>query len=320
MTGKTEDGDYLLAQTPQEWKWLLQDEGLIVLEDDDGDHVNKQVDDEMDPEHDHVGSALDNLQRLVQQVQDLQAQLESKQRQQEREDARASVWQKRRTKLLHEWHMWMPASISSRDQLQEYIRETVEPACLEYIQGRWEKHTELLKSLLQDHAQVMKVIGSKTTDKIVMLPSLLDSTARIESYDICQQINLELQYLQAFVKTHAAAPMPAFVSVAFPVPKTQWHDYDSMLSQLLEKDLILFKWWSLWNTRQHEWCTLLERLETSLSVAQQNAITAEASSDLSDLKAEIQQLRDRMEKQKVALEQEITSLFDFEDSIEIVLE
>jgi ABC-type transporter MlaC component len=93
-----------------------------------------------------------------------------------------------------------------------------------------------------------------------------------------------------------------------------------MLSQLLEKDLILFKWWSLWNTRQHEWCTLLERLETSLSEAQQNAITAEASSDLSDLKAEIQQLRDRMEKQKVALEQEITSLFDFEDSIEIVLE
>lgn len=341
-TDKDDDYAYLLAQSPQEWKWLLQDEGL--MEDSD-----------------ETESALNSLQRMGHDLQNLERQMHRANNNQNHTSMRmrhSLQQQHEQQQLLSDM---MPTDFdittttSLEDDMDKYMTETVEPSCRIHIQNEWTKHKDSVQEIFECYQKMMQTselsVEMHTIRKALALTATahdddddgitgigtgtcIEGQLELEDY---QQIVMDLKELQSFCheRTRVQKSIPSFM---ISVLGDEWNnksttgntthttngnnnDYESKLGSLLhDMRPFQFHWWVMWHDsiQRNIWIShwdKIRRKARDLMVQEEEKHHAQEL----ELQVQVDECQSNILFLKTKLQTKITSLFDFEDEIEIVM-
>lgn len=208
MHNDEEDNEYLLAQSPQEWKWLLQDEGLLgrtsiikgtTRAATDTAAAESSIEDALDKLHRMAGQELRVLERHLDQAQKCLVTHQKRL-------LAVQHCQKEQLHLLDRWLLptmtrvgsdQLPGGpptcsdanenttssdarelVSLEEEMSRYIAEKIEPRCLEHIQEAWKKHQPKVQEIFQRYQQAMTVSGH-SMDWNLLGPALASLSTRI---------------------------------------------------------------------------------------------------------------------------------------------
>lgn len=337
--------EYALAQTPQEWKWLLQDEGLlepIVTEEGDEnvaaalDWLHKSTSTDLLLSKGRLERATKQCQATRQRVAAYQRILQN-QKQQHRQllrDELSSVVNSTHTRTHeHVMDIVISCTTTTKAELEaaitNYMNETVEPTCLNHVQRAWNDHKSALGEIWRQYQQTVET--QNVTPAQDLLPKLLvddDSSSTIDSLEIYQALLNELRELQAFYSTRARfqKSVPSFLQTAC---LEQVEEHDAMLNDVL-RDITgapaqrLWTWWGKDTSHRGEWMDhVLHNQEslraTTVLLEESREEVRQQEVHIEKLQTEVEKYQSRIESAKNKLQEKITKLFDFEDMIEIVI-
>jgi hypothetical protein len=346
----TENDEYLLAQSPQEWKWLLQDEGLIPEPQQDEVPDLLTVSTTTAPpdfatinDSANVGDALDWLQQAC--SQDLKwkdSQLEqAKKRSRAIQNHVASL--EKRIRQDTQQYNDLPEAIRSlqdpdaallEETISKFVSEVIEPQCLEHVLQGWNKHVDAVRTIEKGYQQAMQLLMAPPQEisrsTLQILRQVLENSSSIDSLEAYRLLGTDVKEMQSFLQTRhrlvVKKSIPSFLAaLATMEGDDNLGEHVSTLQSLLD-DMSppsqIRVWWHLWQDDLHRkgWIAhygqVQSRIQASKATLKElRGKQEEYAAMLEDSK--VSECRAQIMRVKKELEAKITHLFDFEDSIEI---
>lgn len=349
--------EYLLSQSPQEWKWLLKEEGIIQNEDNNGwrdESFDMAVMPFMDlydeSKHFPLEYSLDWLVHLSQNIAKMEKEVKHLKGKIKSDENRSRFLQRQLDTCQNEWRKNVPEALlkvaldddfqSVHGTLETCMNKQVIPDCLRCVQQAWSKHASFLLSFLEYHEQIRSLIGEQVSNT-VQYPTLkrllsINNThdnvhVVISSWEIYSLVMLELQYLERFQKTweqqqNGKVSLTRLESKASVVTNHSFKQSPSLILKKVLQDLRplpkFFSFWASWHTERNAWITrlkLIHQRRSRLAKSLKKFDERTNNSSIEELQSNIDTSRNRLQKAKERLEVEITNRFDFEDCIEIIL-